>query len=81
MLPNATPITIAVPPMKAGTMKPVHVIGGGLANEWDTYIAPAIARMRTQAFAPSAADTRIVPPALGANAGALGAVALATTLA
>ena len=32
MLPNATPITIAVPPMKAGTMKPVHVIGGGLAG-------------------------------------------------
>ena len=59
----------------------IIVIGGGLANEWDTYIAPAIARMRTQAFAPSAADTRIVPPALGANAGALGAVALATTLA
>jgi glucokinase len=59
----------------------VIVIGGGLSNEWDAYIAPGIALMRTQAFANMAQHTRMVPPALGVDAGAMGAIALATTLA
>jgi len=58
----------------------VIVIGGGLSNEWDAYIAPGIALMRTQAFADMAKDTPILPPALGIDAGAIGAIALATTL-
>lgn len=56
----------------------IIVIGGGLSNEWDAYIAPAIGIMRKQSFAGAGAQTRIVPPKLGINAGALGAVAIAT---
>ncbi len=53
------------------------IIGGGLANEWDAYIDPAVARMRKQSFAGIGKLTPVVPPALGPKAGALGAVALA----
>lgn len=53
------------------------IIGGGLSNEWDDYIAPAVAIMRRQSFAGIGADIPVVPPALGADAGALGAAALA----
>ena len=53
------------------------IIGGGLSNEWDAYIAPAVALMREQSFAGIGKLTPVVPPALGAEAGALGAVALA----
>ncbi|MEX2431262.1 MAG: ROK family protein [Dehalococcoidia bacterium] len=53
------------------------IIGGGLSNEWEDYIAPAVAIMRTQSFAGMGADIRVVPPTLGADAGALGAAALA----
>ena len=56
----------------------IIVIGGGLSNEWDAYIAPAISIMRKQSFAGAGAQTRIVPPKLGINAGAIGAVAIAT---
>ena len=59
----------------------ILIIGGGLSNEWDAYIAPAVAIMRTQAFAGMGRDLPVVPPELGADAGALGAVALASTLA
>jgi glucokinase len=55
----------------------VIVIGGGLSNEWDSYIAPSVARMRELAFADMGKQTRVVPPALGIEAGALGAIALA----
>ena len=55
------------------------IIGGGLSNEWDAYIAPAVALMREQSFAGIGKLTPVVPPALGAEAGALGAVALAST--
>ena len=53
------------------------VIGGGLSNEWDAYIAPAVALMRERSFAGMGKDTPVVPPALGVKAGALGAIALA----
>lgn len=53
------------------------IIGGGLSNEWDAYIAPAVALMREQSFAGIGKLTPVVPPALGVEAGALGAVALA----
>ncbi len=59
----------------------IIVIGGGLSNEWDAYIAPSVAIMREISFAGGGAQTLIVPPKLGADAGALGAVALATSLA
>ncbi|MCY4583710.1 MAG: ROK family protein [Chloroflexi bacterium] len=54
------------------------IIGGGLSNEWDAYIAPAVALMREQSFAGVGKLTPVVPPALGVEAGALGAVALAS---
>ena len=54
------------------------IIGGGLSNEWDAYIAPAVALMRAQSFAGIGRLTPVVPPALGIDAGALGAVALAS---
>ncbi|MCH7655832.1 MAG: ROK family protein, partial [Chloroflexi bacterium] len=53
------------------------IIGGGLSNQWDDYIAPAVALMREQSFAGMARDTPVVLPALGADAGAYGAIALA----
>ena len=53
------------------------VIGGGLSNEWDAYIAPAVEIMREQAFAGMGKDIAVVPPKLGTETGALGAVALA----
>ncbi len=53
------------------------IIGGGLSNEWDAYIAPAVTLMREQSFAGVGRLTPVVPPALGVDAGALGAVALA----
>ncbi len=53
------------------------IIGGGLSNEWDAYIAPAVALMREQSFAGIGKLTPVVLPGLGAEAGALGAVALA----
>lgn len=55
----------------------VIVIGGGLSNEWDAYIAPAVALMREQSFAGMGKDIPVVPPALGMKTGALGAIALA----
>lgn len=53
------------------------IIGGGLANEWDAYITPAVELMRKQAFAGMGHDVRVVRPRLGAEAGAWGAVAIA----
>jgi glucokinase len=58
----------------------VIVIGGGLSNEWDTYIAPSVERMRGITFAGMGKRTRVVPPALGIEAGALGAIALAANI-
>ena len=55
----------------------VLIIGGGLSKEWEEYIQPAVALMREQAFAGMGRDLPVVPPLLGDNAGALGAVALA----
>ncbi len=53
------------------------IIGGGLSSQWDDYIAPAVTLMREQSFAGVGRDTPVVPPALGADAGAYGAIALA----
>lgn len=53
------------------------IIGGGLSNEWKTYIEPSVSIMRTLSFAGMGRDIKVVPPKLGANAGALGGVALA----
>lgn len=53
------------------------VIGGGVANEWVRYIVPAVRIMERMAFARPVADVRVVPAALGADAGTLGAVVLA----
>ena len=53
------------------------IIGGGLSNQWDDYIAPAVTLMREQAFAGIARNTPVVLPELGADAGAYGAIALA----
>jgi glucokinase len=55
----------------------IIVIGGGLSNEWDSYLAPAVSRMRQMTFADMGRDTPVVLPALGLEAGALGAIALA----
>ena len=38
------------------------IIGGGLSNEWDAYIAPAVALMREQSFAGIGKLTPVVPP-------------------
>jgi len=53
------------------------IIGGGLSNEWDAYIVPAIAIMRGQAFAGIGPEVDVVRAGLGANNGALGAIAFA----
>ncbi len=53
------------------------IIGGGLSSQWDDYIAPAVTLMREQSFAGAGRDTPVVPPALGPDAGAHGAIALA----
>ena len=53
------------------------IIGGGLSAQWDDYIAPAVTLMREQSFAGIGKDTPVVPPSLGADAGAYGAIALA----
>jgi glucokinase len=52
------------------------IIGGGLSNEWDLYIAPSVAIMREQSFADMGRLIPVVPPTLGADAGALGAIRL-----
>ncbi len=56
----------------------VLIIGGGLSNQWEAYIQPAVEIMRQQTFVGMGRDLRVVPPELGANAGALGAIALAS---
>jgi glucokinase len=57
----------------------IIVIGGGLSNEWEAYIAPSVERMRGLSFADMGKQTRVVPPDLGTEAGALGAIALAAS--
>ena len=53
------------------------IIGGGMSNEWDAYIAPGVELMRQQAFSGVGKRVAVEPPALGAQAGAMGGVALA----
>ncbi|MDR7555621.1 MAG: ROK family protein [Armatimonadota bacterium] len=53
------------------------IIGGGVARAGDLLLAPVRRIVDAEAFARPAAAVRIVPAALGADAGALGAVAAA----
>lgn len=53
------------------------IIGGGLSNEWEAYIAPGIELMRQQGFAGVGRRIDVVPPELGAMAGAMGGAVLA----
>tara|TARA_A100001037_G_scaffold54587_4_gene46938 strand:+ start:5665 stop:6645 length:981 start_codon:yes stop_codon:yes gene_type:complete len=50
------------------------IIGGGLSNQWENYVTPAIKLMHQQAYADSWKSVDVVPSELGANAGALGAI-------
>lgn len=52
------------------------VIGGGLANQWEMYIKPAIERMNQLAFPQPKEDATVVPSSLQGLAGALGAMTL-----
>ena len=52
------------------------IIGGGLTNQWDTYIQPALAIMKEQCAANIERDLEICRPYLGARSGALGAISL-----
>jgi len=54
------------------------IIGGGLANQWDDYIQPAVKVMREQAVAGMGLELPVARPQLGDSAGALGGVALAS---
>ncbi len=53
------------------------VVGGGLANSWESLVEPAIAEMRLRAFPATLAAARLVRGLLGSRSGALGAAALA----
>ena len=53
------------------------IIGGGLSQQWEAYIEPAVELMREWSFAGMAKELPVAPPELGAQAGALGAIALA----
>lgn len=55
----------------------VIVIGGGLANRWDDYVAPAVSFMRREAFAAPLRDVAVVPAALGNESGCWGAIGCA----
>ncbi len=50
------------------------IIGGGLSQQWEAYIQPAVELMREQAFAEMGRDLPVTPPELGVSAGALGAL-------
>lgn len=53
------------------------VIGGGLAQEWQAYIEPAIQVMRvTSCCTRSAQEVPVVPTQLGGTTEVMGAVAL-----
>jgi glucokinase len=54
----------------------LFVIGGGVANMFDDYVAPAFEEARGLAFARPAVTARLLPAALGDNSGALGVAAL-----
>ena len=56
------------------------VIGGGLANRWDEYVAPAVSFMRREAFAAPLRDVAVVPAALGNESGCWGAIGCALGL-
>ncbi len=53
------------------------VVGGSMAQAWETLVVPAVEEMRRRAFHYLVARVEVVPGELGARACALGAVALA----
>jgi glucokinase len=53
------------------------VIGGGVKESWDLFIDATREEVRKRAFAYPAERTRIVPSALGDDAGMVGAAAAA----
>jgi glucokinase len=55
----------------------VIVVGGGLANRWDDYVAPAVGFMRREAFAAPLREVAVVPAALGNESGCWGAIGCA----
>ena len=55
------------------------VIGGGLSNQWPTYVAPAVKVMREDAFADLGRHLRVLPSHLGQKSGAIGAAIIAAS--
>ena len=51
------------------------IIGGGLAKIGNRLLDPAMSEMKRRAFAHPASQVHVVPPKLGDNSGAMGAVA------
>ncbi|MFH1681383.1 MAG: ROK family protein [Candidatus Eisenbacteria bacterium] len=57
------------------------VIGGGLSREWDLLVEPAIREARANLFPSRREDFRVLPAALGTDAGVVGAGELALEIA
>ncbi|MBI2871668.1 MAG: ROK family protein [Chloroflexi bacterium] len=53
------------------------IVGGGLADQWEDYIAPALRVMEQRVLPGMARSLSVVPPALGSEAGVQGAAAYA----
>ena len=52
------------------------VVGGGVAQQWDYFLKPAIEKMSSMRLTELSVQVPVVPSALGGQAGALGAAAL-----
>jgi glucokinase len=50
------------------------IIGGGLSNEWDSYIRPAVRLMRKNSFGGMGKTIKVRHPQLGSRSGAIGAI-------
>ncbi len=55
---------------------PLYVVGGGVARGWDAFAPSLMAEVRKRSLVARSTPTRIVPSALGAEAGLLGAAYL-----
>lgn len=55
---------------------PLYVVGGGVARGWDAFAPAMMAEVRKRSLVARSTPTRIVPSALGADAGLLGAAYL-----
>ena len=56
----------------------VLVIGGGLTNQWEGYIQPALTIMRQRAFAEIGKELLVTTPQLSPRSGAIGGILLAS---